>query len=82
MHVMASNLAVWVSVIADETTHALHIKAINAHNKEENGKMGYGDYYGGNYTKLVENIETHCNSSSLLLDYFGKSAYNDTNGKY
>ena len=79
---MASNLAVWVSVIADETSHALNKQPSTFRNSESDNLLGYGQYSAGNYTKLEEDIKTHCNSSSMLLNYFSKSDYNDSAGKF
>ena len=72
MHILASNLAVWVSVIADETSHALHLKALNSHSSQEATKLSQWNY-DSNYTQFVETVESQCNNSNSLLSYLDKS---------
>ena len=81
MHILATNLSVWVAVIADETKHALKVRSMNIHSMVPEKESTYG-ICDGNITEFTDSIEAHCtNSTDLLKLFFPESSYGKSKGK-
>ena len=72
MHIMATNLAVWISVIADETSHALHPKQYNESARIDCFK---------NYTALKESMDIYCTNISTIAQYLSIPSFDPFEGK-
>ena len=68
MHAMASNLAVWISIVSDETNHALEYERFHHNHSKMKGELATL-----NRTKLLlvqEAEEKGCNVTEKILSIF------------
>ena len=68
MHAMASNLAVWISIVSDETNHALEYERYHHNHTSWKGAIDQLNYTGLLFLK--DTVDNNCNVTDRLSSLF------------